>query len=189
MKISKFTMTVALLLTATGIHAKNRVTPTYMFGIAASFNDSTVYFTGIEKVDSAYINTKTKFLAGRDNYSYQLKDYLASKGEANRTCITTFAFSEKDIKKKYDKVLKKYTESKKGNPFDVRYLKDTDFSFKAIVPYEISEAEEAAREKAAKEVRKKNKSRQAKRQEAPEGMNGNHRGAPDGMRANMGGPM
>lgn len=189
MKISKFTMIVALFLATTGVYAKNRVTPTYMFGIAASFNDSTVYFTGIQKVDSAYINTKTKFLAGRDNYSYQLKNYLASKGEANRTCITTFAFSEKDIKEKYNKVLKKYTDSKKGTPFDIRYLKNTDFSFKFIVPYEISDAEEAAKEKAAKEARKRIRNTQDKEHGGPGKREGNHMGAPDGMRGNMGGPM
>ena len=44
----------------------------YMFGFAASFNDSTVYMTNIQKVDAYLANDRTKFLANREDYSYQL---------------------------------------------------------------------------------------------------------------------
>ena len=50
----------------------------YAFGFSASFNDSIVYFTDIQEIDSAWINEKNKFLVSRDNYSYQLKNYLSN---------------------------------------------------------------------------------------------------------------
>ena len=52
-----------------------------MFGVATSFNDSTLYITEIQEISGAYIDSKTKFLVERDNYSYQLRDYLKGIGE------------------------------------------------------------------------------------------------------------
>ena len=61
--------------------AKNKCVPKiYAFGFAASFNDSTVYFTEIHEVDSVWINEKNKFLLNRNDYSNQLKGYLDAKG-------------------------------------------------------------------------------------------------------------
>ena len=66
---------IAALFATTVISAKRTaVDKVYMFGFAASFNDSTVYFTNVQTVDSAWMDTKTKFLLGRDNYSYQLRN-------------------------------------------------------------------------------------------------------------------
>ena len=60
-----------------GVSAKVVCVPKlYAFGFSASFNDSIVYFTDIQEIDSAWINEKTKFLISRDNYSYQLKNYF-----------------------------------------------------------------------------------------------------------------
>ena len=70
----------------------------YMFGFAASFNDSTVYLTDIQTVNAYLVNNRTKFLANREDYSYQLRNYLQSNGlEAYPTCITMFAEIEKEI--------------------------------------------------------------------------------------------
>ena len=70
---------VAMILLAVGATASAKLVQTkvYMFGMAASFNDSTAYFTDVQEVD-AWINDKGKFLYSRENYSYQLRDYLAS---------------------------------------------------------------------------------------------------------------
>ena len=87
---------VAILswMTTETISAKSKVQKVYLFGFAASFNDSTVYFTDIQEIDSAWVDDKTNFLHDRDQYSYQLRDYLAEKFEPNRTCITTFAIAD-----------------------------------------------------------------------------------------------
>ena len=49
-------LTLAIVLMAAGtanVQAQNvKVPHAYMFGFVASFNDSTVYFTNIQKVDS-----------------------------------------------------------------------------------------------------------------------------------------
>ena len=68
-----------------GASAKVKCVPkVYAIGFAASFNDSIVYFTDIQEIDSAWINDKNKFLIGRDNYSYQLKNYFAGIGLPHR---------------------------------------------------------------------------------------------------------
>ena len=67
----------------------------YMFGFAASFNDSTVYMTNIQKVDAYLANDRTKFLANREDYSYQLRYYLQNNGLVSYpTCVTMYAENE-----------------------------------------------------------------------------------------------
>jgi hypothetical protein len=108
----------------------------YAFGFSASFNDSIVYFTEIQEIDSAWINDKTDFLISRDNYSYQLKNYFTSIGQEHRTCIISFALKRKDIEKKYRKIKEKYVKA--GN-FSIKTLGKNDFHFTAIKPdnYEL----------------------------------------------------
>lgn len=112
----------------------------YAFGFAASFNDSTVYFTDIQEIDSAWINDKNDFLVSRDNYSYQLKNYFTSLGLEHRTCIISFALKRKDIEKKYKKMKNKYVKA--GN-YDIKSVSTNDFHFTAIKPdnYEIEAAQ------------------------------------------------
>lgn len=110
--------------------AKNKKVPKlYIFGMAASFNDSTVYFTDIQEVDSVWINAKNKFLINRNEYSHQLKDYLEGRGMSRRTCIVSFALKRKNAQKKYNKMKNKYL--KKGT-FDMRDLDRKDFSFTSV---------------------------------------------------------
>lgn len=112
----------------------------YAFGFAASFNDSTVYFTDIQEIDSAWINDKNDFLVSRDNYSYQLKNYFTSLGLEHRTCVISFALKRKDIEKKYQKMKNKYVKA--GN-YDIKSVNTNDFHFTAIKPdnYEIEAAQ------------------------------------------------
>ena len=153
MKFIKYTLLVALyVISAFCANAKNKQTTLYMYGVAASFNDSTIYFTDVQQVDSAWIETSNNFLISRDNYSYQLRDFLANHGEPNRTCIVSFATTAKKAQKKYQKTLNKYLNAKKEN-FDVRYLKREDFAFKSIVPYEAEE--QNAETKKEKKIKKK----------------------------------
>ncbi len=135
------------------VQAKNEIAPQmYMFGFAASFNDTIVHFTEIQQVDSTWINQK-KFLLGRDNYSYQLRDYLANKLRMpNRTCIVVFNQNKKKLEKKYLKMKRKYTDLK-ANGFDVRNISTQDFHFR---PINMSvEVEEPAIQKPEKKKDKK----------------------------------
>ena len=91
MKIIRHITLAALLLAAVAIVptlAQNRVVPkAYMFGFAASFTDSIVFFTDIQEVDSVWLTPK-KYLAGKSNYSYQLRNFCTdSLGFKNRTVV------------------------------------------------------------------------------------------------------
>lgn len=105
----------------------------FMFGFAASFNDSTVYLTDIQTVNAYLVNNRTKFLANREDYSYQLRNYLQSNGlEAYPTCITMFAENEKDATKKYLKLKERYEKSKKK--YSIKSLKDSQFKYTPVEP-------------------------------------------------------
>ncbi|WP_051508828.1 hypothetical protein [Xylanibacter oryzae] len=141
MKFLKYLFIVAVALmsfSVTNIAAKDVRTPIYIFGFAASFNDSTVYFTEVQKLDSAWVNNKTKFLINRNNYSYQLRDYIQNKiGKNHPTCIVMFATNRKQCDKKYAELKLKYSNYPKGKKkhetnYDVKYITPSEFSFSII---------------------------------------------------------
>ena len=125
----------ALVLLCSGlalqVNAKNKVAPRYLFGFSASFADSTVYFTDIQRVDSSWIDSKTKFLLGRDEYSAQLKSYFNAIQMPNRTCVVLFGKNQKKAEKKLKKLKETYTIKAKGG-YDVRYLTKADFKFAPV---------------------------------------------------------
>lgn len=127
------TLLVATTFAASNVSAKGKVVPNiYIFGFSASFSDSIIYMTNVQKVDSAWIDSKTKFLLGRENYSYQLKDYLANKlNQQNRTCLVIFGKTQKEAEKKYLKMKKVYVDKAEGM-YDIRYIKDNEFKFQPI---------------------------------------------------------
>ena len=115
---------------------KRKIPKVYLFGFSASFNDSTVYLTDIQEVDSAWIDDKSKFLQGRDIYAQQLKDYLTSTmQQPNRICFVMYSETLKDIEKQYVKMKRLYTKKSKAAPYDVRYLDETMFQFQQIQLY------------------------------------------------------
>ena len=109
-----------------------QVPKAYMFGFVASFNDSVVYFTDIQTVDSVWVEGKKSFLAGRNQYSYQLRDYFAQNlNQPYRTCIVISSINRKDVEKKLQKMKQQYMVKNKGK-FDVRFLSESDFRFHAV---------------------------------------------------------
>lgn len=155
MRHRRFIGTILVFLAfANVMMAGNEKTRVYVYGFAASFNDSTIYFTDIQEVDTAWVDTRTKFLLGRDGYSSQLKQYLQGLGVAQPTCITSFGFNRKKIEKKYLAFKKKYT---KDTGYDVKYIAPTDFQYEGVEPYEISMAQEAKKTKVAKPSKKERK--------------------------------
>lgn len=151
-----------LLALIAGINAgaKSKAEKAYLFGMAASFNDSTVYFTEIQPLDTVWLAEKTHFLMGRNEYAAQLREHLAAQGENNRTCIVCFDTNLKRLTGKYAKLKAKYTDAFKKKKkmldrkaFIVKDLTPADFTFKTVKPYE---AEETApvKKKARKKSRK-----------------------------------
>ena len=127
--------------------------PLYMCGIATTFNDSTVYFTEIQKIDSAYVDSKTGFLYSRDSYSYQLREHMQRSGVAHPTCVTVFGKKRKDVEKKYAALKKRYAT--KGR-YDVKLVSPTEFAYTPIIPDE-SEMQNAPKPQKVKKAKKSNK--------------------------------
>ena len=132
--IKQIALAIAMMAAGTtNVQAQNvKVPQAYMFGFVASFNDSTVYFTNIQKVDSVWVTKKKGMLAGRNNYSYQLREYFAQQRNLpNRTCVVIANVDRKKVEKKFVKMKNKYlVKSKK--PYDVRNIADSDFKFTAV---------------------------------------------------------
>lgn len=126
-------LTMLLAATYTTAKAKNYVVPkAYMFGFAASFNDSIVYFTDIQQVDSVWFTQKKDMLAGRSEYSSQLRSYCAEKlDQPRRTCVVIGNTKLKKVEKKFEKMKKIYLQNKKAT-YDVRFIKEEDFKFQAV---------------------------------------------------------
>lgn len=98
MKLRVYLAMAAMLIPALTF-AVQKHTPGYICGFATSFNDSTVYFTDIQYMDSTYTDSKTGFLYSRDNYSYQLRGHMQKNGVANPTCITFFSKSARMLRR------------------------------------------------------------------------------------------
>lgn len=127
---------IAILCMATtvGISAKdNDIKPVkvYAFGVSTSFNDSTVFFTEIQELDSVWIETKSEFVVGRDDFSGQLRDHLSGKGYPKRTCIFVSSPNLKKVEKKYNKMKQRFV--KKGG-CDLLLIDRTEFMFKPFTP-------------------------------------------------------
>ena len=129
-------LSLAIALMAIGtlkVQAQDiQVPAAYMFGFVASFNDSTVYFTNIQKIDRVWVSKKKKMLAGRSQYAYQLRNFFAQeRNKPNRTCVVIADVNRKKLEKKYIKMKNKYlVKSKK--PYDVRNVAETDFKFTPV---------------------------------------------------------
>ena len=109
---------------------------------SASFKNPVIYFTDIQVLDSAWIDSKTKFLLERDSYSAQLKDYLTNTtSDPHRTCMVVFSTDKAKAEKKYMKLKNNYTvKANAKDGYDVKYLSEKDFKFSLIdISEEVSE--------------------------------------------------
>lgn len=129
MKSIRYILLLAATFMTLGASAKSMKTDrVYMFGFSASFKDSVIYVTDIQNVKGAWIDTKTKFLLPRDEYSQQLKIYLEETlQQSKRVCMVFFYLDKKKAEKKFLKLMKKY---QKG--YDVRHVNVTEFKFDPI---------------------------------------------------------
>ena len=156
-------MVVAALLPATAFGI-NKLTPVYMFGFSFSFNDSTVYFSEIQKIDSTWIDSRTHFLYGRDEFASQLSSFLKSNENPNPTTTVIFANDRKNIEKKYVKLKKRYTTKEN---YTIKYVDINTFSFQHVVPnspeitYTKAELKAAIKKEKA-DIKQKNKAAKQK---------------------------
>lgn len=134
-RIAFFIVAVVALAIPEGILAKKVQLPKmYVFGMAASFNDTIVYFTNVQQIDSVWVESKNHFMLNRDIYSQQLRNHLKNnEGMYHRTCIVVADKDRKKLEKKYLKFRKLYSTSKDGmQHYDIRYLGDSDFRFYTV---------------------------------------------------------
>lgn len=83
----------------------------YVMGVSISFIDSLVYLTDVQAMPDVKLS-KDGFLPQRDDYSYQLRNYLESKdGSRNHTCITYFSEDKAKLQKKAALLIKRYTNN------------------------------------------------------------------------------
>lgn len=160
---------LAIFLSVSGAEAKknSQVQKMYIFGMAASFTDTIVHFTPIEEIDSAWIEKK-RFLMGREEYSYQLREYLASKLlMQHRTCLVVYDKNRKKLEKKYARMMRLYTTTpKKGRSYDVRHIGQQDFRFQSVNMSDVVEQRnqaEAEQKETVKNAKKEKKSKKAKK--------------------------
>lgn len=80
----------------------------YMFGVSVDFNDSVVYLTDVQCIDSIVIN-KDGSIQNYANYSFQFKVYLeGTLGEADQTCAVIYSDNKKKLEKRYVKMRKRF---------------------------------------------------------------------------------
>ena len=132
--------------------AKVKQKPVYLFGFATSFVDSIAYITDVQYIESSYIETKSKFLVGRNVYSLQLQQFL-DKNEGCKHPVTSIFYGKK----------KEKMEKRRLSIFR-RY--ERDFTLKTVeCPFQAESYEEqgiadipvldAADKKASKKSKKK----------------------------------
>ena len=102
---------MALLICSSFTLKGKKTEGVYLFGVAASFNDSVVYFTPIQHVDS--VKLEKGFLPKRAQYAYQLKNQIEySKNKSDYTCMIYFAETKAKLEKEAAKVKGKYIKSR-----------------------------------------------------------------------------
>ncbi len=90
---------------------KNKEKTVYAFGVAVSFNDTVVYYTAIQKLDS--VELKKGFLPKRELYTYQLKNYLEYELKSpDYTCMIYFSENKSKLGKEEAKLKSKYKQHK-----------------------------------------------------------------------------
>lgn len=146
----------AILLAASAYmpaSAKNIMVPkAYMFGFIASFNDSIVFFTDIQEVDSVWVMEKKKtILAGRNNYAAQLRNFFSNSFNLNnRTCVVISDTKRKKVEKKYAKMKKQYMVKNAGK-YDVHFVDATEFKFHPVNMDDSDQKETVTKKKKEKQ--------------------------------------
>ena len=108
-------LTLVLLIGwSTYTEAKPKKKTIYMFGLSCDYNDSIMYITEIQKIEPAYIESKTGFLYDRTIYSQQLQIFIEEAlGKSQTTCVVFFGYDAKKVEKKQARVIRKAKDKEK----------------------------------------------------------------------------
>lgn len=116
-----------LLLLAGTASTMKKNQQVYAFGVGASFNDTLVYWTSIQVIDSVKLD-KNGFLPQREAYTYQLKNYIEyTLKRSNYTCMIYFSDDKAKLEKEEQKLKGKY---KKSKGLHIQQLDAQSFTFK-----------------------------------------------------------
>lgn len=134
------------------VEGKVKQKPVYIFGFAESFADSIGYITDVQYLETAYIDTKTKFLIGRNMYSVQLQQFLQQNEDCKHP-VTSIFFGEKKEKlaKKQLSLRNKYEKYRDYT------IKSVDYVFTPEVYADQDEAESPDPDNADKKAEKNKK--------------------------------
>ena len=125
-KIMALTLLASMMLTLSAKKKNTSATKIdtrtiYMYGISPSFNDTIVYMTDVQVVDSAY-------LGGFTSYVDQLNTYFKEKGDARRTNTVYFKKTRKKAEKAYTKLRRKYNVP----GIELKIIPTGEFTFKTV---------------------------------------------------------
>ena len=128
MKYLKLLFAITLVFTVCSAFTAKKGEPkdVYAFGLSASFTDTVVYYTSIQLLDSVQLD-KNGFLPQREQYSYQLKNFLEfDMQKPNYTCMIYFSENKSKLEKEAAKMLARYKKNK-SNVLEL--LNNEKFSF------------------------------------------------------------
>lgn len=92
--------------------AKDKPQRVYLFGVATNFNDSTVYITEVQHLDSIMLNPDGS-LPNYVGYALQMKVHLEGElEEIDQTCAVIYSDKKKNLEKRFLAVRKKYNVNK-----------------------------------------------------------------------------
>lgn len=110
----------------------------YVCGMNFSFNDSLVYFTDIQVMDTVAVYGKYDILKNRDQYAYQLRNFMTDKlHRPNTTSVILHNMDKEKLTKKLLKLRDKYVFTGKGKKkklsnYDIRNLSSEEFKFAPV---------------------------------------------------------
>jgi hypothetical protein len=112
--IKLFSILLTVFVVCSAFGKKGEQKGVYVAGVSASFTDSLIYFTDIQLMDSIALD-KEGFLPDRQQYSYQLKNYLESRNsKSKRTCFIYFDTNKAKLEKTLKKMKEMYQKSGKS---------------------------------------------------------------------------
>lgn len=84
----------------------------YMYGVSVNFNDSVMYMTDVQYLDSVVVN-KDGSIQNYSNYSTQMKLYLEGVlGKSHQTCAVIYSDDRNKLEKRFVKMRKRCLAAK-----------------------------------------------------------------------------
>ncbi len=98
----------------------------YMYGIAIDFNDSTVYLTDVQYLDSIVMKPDGS-IHNLSGYSLQLRVYLEDQlNETNQTCAVIYSDKKRKLEKRFSATRRKFQYDKSKT---IKLIGTDDFAF------------------------------------------------------------